>query len=309
MIVQEEIEVLKSIYSDNCITVSSDDYGINGLTIIYRHDQKPSFGIYFRISEEYPEKVKPQISFDWEKNKALVSVQGLIQTRLDEIMDGSFGEVVLYSLIEAVKEIVSSSCSSSPEEEEKGKEIVIEDDYDGYYTVDGKDKGNADGQNATYVMAPTPPCIVHGPVTVEQKSSFQSHVAAVRSMEEVLRFRSASRILHHDCDDDGETAAGARLAELLRLMHLDGVAVIVSRWFGGVLLGPDRFRLISNSARALLTETGFGANPISAKEDLPFQQQASGYLCSPLCIADLIFSNMVLPPDVKNKKGLDGTYW
>ena len=38
-----------------------------------------------------------------------------------------------------------------------------------------------------------------------------------------------TRILHHDCDDDGETAAGARLAELLRLMHLDGVAVIVSR--------------------------------------------------------------------------------
>ena len=36
----------------------------------------------------------------------------------------------------------------------------------------------------------------------------------------------------------------------------------VSRWFGGVLLGPDRFRIISNSARALLTQTGFGSEPI-----------------------------------------------
>ena len=101
------------------------------------------------------------------------------------------------------QEIVSSSCSSSLEEEEKGKEITIEDDYDGYYSVDGKDKGNADGQDATYVMAPTPPCIVHGPVTVEQKSSFQSHVVAVRSMEEVLRFRSAvledKKVFMYEC--------------------------------------------------------------------------------------------------------------
>ncbi len=36
----------------------------------------------------------------------------------------------------------------------------------------------------------------------------------------------------------------------------------VSRWFGGVLLGPDRFRIISNSARVLLTQTGFGSEPI-----------------------------------------------
>jgi putative IMPACT (imprinted ancient) family translation regulator len=35
-------------------------------------------------------------------------------------------------------------------------------------------------------------------------------------------------------------------------MGVDGVAVIVSRWFGGILLGPDRFKLICNCARALL---------------------------------------------------------
>ena len=90
------------------------------------------------------------------------------------------------------QEIVSSSCLSSQEEEEIREEITIEDDYDGYYTTEyGKDKGNADGHNATCVMAPSLPCIVHGPVTMEQKSSFQSHVAAVQSMGEVLQFRSA----------------------------------------------------------------------------------------------------------------------
>ena len=46
--------------------------------------------------------------------------------------------------------------------------------------------------------------------------------------------------------------------ELLRLMGADGVAVIVSRWFGGTLLGPDRFKFISNAARRLLEEHGVG---------------------------------------------------
>lgn len=42
-------------------------------------------------------------------------------------------------------------------------------------------------------------------------------------------------------------------------MGLDGVAVIVSRWFGGTLLGPDRFKFICNSARQLLLETEIGS--------------------------------------------------
>lgn len=32
------------------------------------------------------------------------------------------------------------------------------------------------------------------------------------------------------------------------------MVVVVSRWFGGVLLGPSRFTLINNTARALLEE-------------------------------------------------------
>jgi len=58
--------------------------------------------------------------------------------------------------------------------------------------------------------------------------------------------------VHHDCDDDGENAAGSRLAEILRLMEVSNIAVVVSRWFGGVLLGPDRFKYINQAARNLL---------------------------------------------------------
>lgn len=60
-----------------------------------------------------------------------------------------------------------------------------------------------------------------------------------------------------DCDDDGETAAGGRLAHLLEILELENVLVVVSRWYGGTLLGPDRFKLINQAARDALEKAGF----------------------------------------------------
>lgn len=59
-------------------------------------------------------------------------------------------------------------------------------------------------------------------------------------------------IIQHDNDDDGEDAAGSRLAHLLEMRKEDGVLVVVSRWFGGIHLGPKRFAHITNVARELL---------------------------------------------------------
>jgi len=66
---------------------------------------------------------------------------------------------------------------------------------------------------------------------------------------------------------------------MLRLMGLDGVAVIVSRWFGGTLLGPDRFKFICNSARQLLLETEIGTTTIvgSALMDENKKNKASNH--------------------------------
>jgi putative IMPACT (imprinted ancient) family translation regulator len=60
-----------------------------------------------------------------------------------------------------------------------------------------------------------------------------------------------------DCDDDGETAAGSRLAHLLEILELENVLIVVSRWYGGTLLGPDRFKLINQAARDALEKAGF----------------------------------------------------
>ncbi|GLB34189.1 putative RWD [Lyophyllum shimeji] len=64
-------------------------------------------------------------------------------------------------------------------------------------------------------------------------------------------------VLHQDNDDDGETAAGGRLAHLLQILEVNNVLVVVTRYFGGIHLGPDRFKHINQAARNALEVGGF----------------------------------------------------
>lgn len=117
--------------------------------------------------------------------------------------------------------------------------------------------------------------IVHSAPVVAMKSTFVAHLARVASradcdavVAELYQDGRVARATHNmrahrfvdaasgalvcDNDDDGEDAAGGRLAALLDAMRADGVLVVVSRWYGGVLMGPARFKVINDVARALI---------------------------------------------------------
>ena len=64
-------------------------------------------------------------------------------------------------------------------------------------------------------------------------------------------------VAYQDCDDGGESAAGGRLLRLLQIMDVWDVVVVVSRWYGGVKLGPDRFRLINQVGREAVVRGGW----------------------------------------------------
>lgn len=66
-----------------------------------------------------------------------------------------------------------------------------------------------------------------------------------------------NEVIYQDSDDDGEDAAGGRLLKLLQLMEVWNVLVVVSRWFGGVKLGPTRFGIINAVAREAVVAGGF----------------------------------------------------
>jgi putative IMPACT (imprinted ancient) family translation regulator len=71
------------------------------------------------------------------------------------------------------------------------------------------------------------------------------------------RIKGPNDTSYQDCDDDGETAAGSRMLHLMQLMDVWDVMVVVTRWYGGILLGPDRFRIINTAAREALLLGGF----------------------------------------------------
>ena len=53
-------------------------------------------------------------------------------------------------------------------------------------------------------------------------------------------------------DDDGETWGSEKIMRVIREMGASDVLVIVSRWYGGQMLGPVRFQHITHVARAAL---------------------------------------------------------
>mmetsp|Transcript_19348 Transcript_19348/g.50464 ORF Transcript_19348/g.50464 Transcript_19348/m.50464 type:complete len:215 (-) Transcript_19348:243-887(-) len=143
------------------------------------------------------------------------------------------------------------------------------------------------------------PDIVTGPPFMEKKSTFQGHVATVHSaaeveqvMETLLRNNKIRNATHNimayrihcpdrgtflqDHDEDGENAAGGRLLNLLQIVDARDVIVIVSRWYGGVKLGPSRFTIINNVARELLVAEGYVPGAKDASEGTKSGKGASG---------------------------------
>ena len=46
------------------------------------------------------------------------------------------------------------------------------------------------------------------------------------------------------------------MLHLLEIVGAEDALVVVSRWYGGTLLGPDRFKHINNAARAVMEAAG-----------------------------------------------------
>ena len=81
---------------------------------------------------------------------------------------------------------------------------------------------------------------------IEFKSA--SHRIAAWKKPSSQRPLNAQQLFDTGHDDDGEKYGGKALEKVLIETEIEG-AVVVARWYGGVLLGPVRFDHIKNSAR------------------------------------------------------------
>ncbi len=53
-------------------------------------------------------------------------------------------------------------------------------------------------------------------------------------------------------NDDGESGAGMVILRMLERDGIEGEVVVITRWYGGVHLGGDRFRHVQTCVRAYL---------------------------------------------------------
>ena len=269
----DEVAALQAIYGDHFEEVAVED--ARGRRVVRYHDD--ACAVKVSLPPTYPADgggdERPTVTgLAFLGPECRVNAEGKVAVlrEIEAIVTGNAGAETLFDVIEYLR---GRSYAPTPSNDT--------------FTI-------AEAAEETVFRPPTTPApalapapvptvaVISGETTTDRKSQFQAHLAFVRSLDDVAAFRyqvcvldkrcarathnifayrftcPTTGVCHHDFDDDGEDAAGGRVAELLRLMGADGVAVIVSRWFGGILLGPDRFKLINNAARRLLEDHGVG---------------------------------------------------
>ena len=249
---REEIEVLNSIYTNEFKVINelSCEYSI---IITSEENETKSLEIRFILPYDYPSNTCPR--FDFKSKYINCDEISYLTSHFERIWNetkGS-GSGVLYSWIEFTREYLQEVATETQKIAITKKPI------------------------SSQIICPQ---IFHGDPVTERKSTFQAHIATVKDVDEVKKVMSSlmsnrkianathnisayringskEGIFIQDCDDDGENAAGGRLLHLLEILDVRNILVVVTRWYGGILLGPDRFKLINNVARDCLSKEGF----------------------------------------------------
>lgn len=256
----DELEALVSIYGDEFHICVDGSYECTF----------PGIRLAFSLPADYP-RISPPV---FEIHGQLAPLLAGLEEDLLALFTP--GEVVLYDWIEFLREKAvvllegkaieeHSDDAGHKERDGAGQEVPVIENLGGHVSIQ---------QNSMLDK------VISGERVYEKKSSFQAHMAPVSSSEEVeavidtllenskvksathpvimaYRIEIGNGMFLQDYDDDGESAAGGRLLHLLQVADVRNVVIVVSRWYGGILLGPSRFMHITNTARTLLEECGY----------------------------------------------------
>ncbi|KAL1974867.1 hypothetical protein VTN31DRAFT_5071 [Thermomyces dupontii] len=303
----EEIEAINAIYDQSTIdvekisTVSPDihrprtlDLGsanadTDGVTatVTLKLPDHPHLSFVIGFDDQYPETAPKVLGTASTASRG----EGRIAVDvLKEIIHRTHqpGQVCLYEVISDANEKFSELSFGKPREDaeaEEGKTEATDVEVEkSLATLSLRDTFGID----------SPPEWSLSDVVTEKKSVFVGRAAHVTSRKQAQAYidhllatdKRAAAATHNisawriretkadgvemtfqDYDDDGETAAGGRLLHMMQLMDVWDVVVVVTRWFGGILLGPDRFRIINNVGKDALLKGGFAGKDSSTGKE------------------------------------------
>ena len=267
----DEVEAINSIYGEGSLTRVDDD-ATSSVYILRLPGGASSLRLQFPGS--YP--AKPPSVVGTQHSSGGVKGAGARDSNLFSEVLGVVFQPGAVCLFDAVEEFERRTAEDGPEGggvEQQTHNVPPEP---------------AQPQDPDPVSTEPPPWILSD-VFTENKSTFVAHVAHVTSPSQARahvahllasdkRIRSATHnmtawrirgpggVSFQDCDDDGETAAGARLLHLMQLMELWDAMVVVTRWYGGVKLGPRRFAVINAVARDGFVRAGMVVDKENEKD-------------------------------------------
>jgi len=276
---EDEILSLNAIYAPDTL-VLSDATNDSCHSCILRIPNQHHVSLRLSFPTDYPD-MPPTIigpaSSGLETRKGEASeVASLARDVLGSCFQA--GEPCLFNLLIELEPLLDGAMGSASQSYDDGDENQQESSPQEHESVP---------QNTSI---PPPEWTISTPMT-EKKSVFVARACNVQSVDEAKgsiahllatdkkvarathnitawRIRDpVSNATYQDCDDDGETAAGSRLLHLLQVMDVWDVVVVVTRWYGGVHLGPDRFRLINQVAREAVVLRGFTADKDQGGKD------------------------------------------
>ena len=264
---ENETEAINSIYGADLL-IQSDEPGVYILSIS-QHE------ISLRISfpQDYPASIPHVLGTESTGESTRKGYGNHICDNARDILQRVFnpGSVCLFDLLQELDtsliEVSNDQLSASPSDQEQQANNVLntgsplppklEEPPQWTLSAPITEKKSTFLARACTVTSPAHAraCISHLLATDKRASKATHNITAYRIR--IPASASTNEVIYQDYDDDGEPAAGGRLLHLLQRMDVWGLLVVVSRWYGGIKLGPDRFSIINNIAREAVIEGGW----------------------------------------------------
>eukprot|EP01116_Phalansterium_solitarium_P001687 TRINITY_DN1149_c0_g2_i1.p1 TRINITY_DN1149_c0_g2~~TRINITY_DN1149_c0_g2_i1.p1 ORF type:complete len:348 (-),score=69.43 TRINITY_DN1149_c0_g2_i1:299-1207(-) len=268
----DELLVLDSMYPDAFRRITSyvptaPSYYEVDIDVAPEGSMSP-LTLHWRYPADYPSRRPPtgvSVSAEWLSRTNAKRLCEALEARSER------GSVVVYQWIEWLRENTVAHLGL----EARLTDMSLAD------TVEDSAASASTRAAAVEARAYDGPAIVHGEPVTDRKSKFQAHLARVQSLEEIdivmgellsnKKIREATHnisayrirqtkddgsvVMLENRDDDGETGAGDKVLYMMQMRNFLNVVVVVTRWYGGIQLGADRFKHITGCAADLLLKS------------------------------------------------------
>ncbi|KAB8289716.1 hypothetical protein EYC80_010627 [Monilinia laxa] len=210
---------------------------------------------------------------------------------------GGYGSPLEESSGESKKE---SALVKEEVKEEEGN-IAVKDDSNNEWTISAPttSKGSTFVARSISISSPNQARTFLQTLLKEPNVSDASH--------NITAFRvQGDHGIIEDWNDDGESGGGKHILGVLQNNDIVGVLLVVSRWYGGVMLGPDRWRIMTQVSNDALSQRSRVTGSIGSGEqlwglDIEAMKSSSGGISMPIHRPEgarrYILNAFALPPE------------